>query len=266
MARARPRHASGKHAAPTPRRGALRGLLLLGIGVPLGVAGALPEPGNPAGPPATVLAAQAVPPTEADLEVAARQVPAGGTGPSAAPERASRSQLRVAPAPTPAAATPTPTPKPKPKPSPPPPVLPGCDGSATTDAGYDNGDLPGSALCDLPDQPGHAVRGDAAVAFVRLDTAYTAAFGAPMCLTDSYRSYSQQQALRSSKPRLAARPGTSEHGWGRAVDLACGVQNYSSAEHRWLVANAPALGWSQPRWAQDGGSKEEPWHWEYATP
>jgi hypothetical protein len=27
--------------------------------------------------------------------------------------------------------------------------------------------------------------------------------------------------------------------------------------------NAPLYGWYHPTWAQQGGGKPEPWHWEY---
>jgi D-alanyl-D-alanine carboxypeptidase len=40
---------------------------------------------------------------------------------------------------------------------------------------------------------------------------------------DGYRPLAEQRQLRRLKPRFAARPGYSEHGWGLAVDLSCGV-------------------------------------------
>ena len=63
-----------------------------------------------------------------------------------------------------------------------------------------------------------------------------------------------------------ARPGNSNHGWGRAVDLTvegklmtCGSESFE-----WLVENAPAYGWVHPAWAACGAEKEEAWHWEWA--
>jgi sec-independent protein translocase protein TatC len=35
-------------------------------------------------------------------------------------------------------------------------------------------------------------------------------------------------------------------------------------QHEWLVKNAMAFGWFHPAWAQQGGSKPEAWHWEFA--
>ena len=60
-------------------------------------------------------------------------------------------------------------------------------------------------------------------------------------------------------------PGTSNHGWGQAVDLSGGIQSFGSAEFTWMQANAGKYGWKPPEWAQAGGSKPEPWHWEYGT-
>ena len=144
--------------------------------------------------------------------------------------------------------------------APPPPVLPGCDGEA---AGYgSNGQVPSSEMCTLWD--GHTqVRADAAVALAKLNQAYIAQFGEPMCITDGYRSYSQQVATKAAKGYLAAVPGSSNHGWGLAVDIC--AESYSGDRWDWLAANAPAYGWDNPDWARYGGSKYEPWHWEWTA-
>ena len=85
----------------------------------------------------------------------------------------------------------------------------------------------------------------------------------PLCLTDSYRSYGAQVDVYGRKPHLAAVPGTSNHGLGLAVDLCGGVQTFGTAAYRWMKANAPAYGWVHPSWAEPGGSRPEPWHWEF---
>lgn len=144
------------------------------------------------------------------------------------------------------------------------PVLPGCDARPPDTRRTSNGRLPSSVLCALSGDAGERLRADAAVAFVRLADAYQDAFGKAICLTDGYRTLGQQQALRRLKPGLAARPGYSEHGWGLAVDLGCGVQSFRSRQHAWMAENAHRYGWDLPEWARRGGSKPEPWHWEYA--
>jgi len=123
--------------------------------------------------------------------------------------------------------------------------------------------VPLSQLCRLPFAPGHRLRADAAVTLIRLNSSYRAEFGHPLCLTDSYRSYASQVSVAARKPGLAARPGTSEHGWGRAADLCGGAETPDTAQHRWLRANAPRFGWDNPAWARPDGRRPEPWHWEY---
>lgn len=139
--------------------------------------------------------------------------------------------------------------------------LPDCPaGSPMT---HPNGQLPVEALCALPGPDGHKLRPDAARALITLGRAYEADLGAELCLTDSYRSLGSQQALAAKKPGLAARPGTSEHGWGLAVDVGCGAQDRGTPQNDWLAENAERFGWGQPDWAKQGGARPEPWHWEY---
>jgi hypothetical protein len=129
---------------------------------------------------------------------------------------------------------------------------------------YPNGTIPLAVLCPLWGAPGEYLRADAAYAFGRLSQAYAMAFGAPACVTDSYRSYPEQVRIYADKPGLAAVPGTSNHGWGTAVDLCDGVEAFGTATHLWMLENAPAFGWFHPSWAEPGGGRPEPWHWEFA--
>jgi hypothetical protein len=137
----------------------------------------------------------------------------------------------------------------------------GCTGGELS--GYPNGQLPWDALCPLWGSAGNRLRADAAYGFNQLSQGFAAAFGGPICVTDSYRTYEAQVDLYRRKPNLAARPGTSNHGWGTAVDLCGGIQSFSTAQHQWMVVNAPAFGWFHPSWARQGGSRPEPWHFEY---
>jgi murein DD-endopeptidase MepM/ murein hydrolase activator NlpD len=135
-------------------------------------------------------------------------------------------------------------------------------GSASTGwGGYSNGMIPARKLCALGS--GHALRCDAAAAYVQLARAYRARFGKRLCITDSYRSYSSQVSLYARKPSLAALPGTSNHGWGVAVDLCGGVDRFGTAQYQWMKSHAAQFGWVHPSWADQGGSREEPWHWEF---
>lgn len=238
---ARPRHG---RVLPGPLPALLIGLVAGGLSLGAAVA--------PAAPPATpqaVRAQSAVPPAPLVYEERREM-------------RASRSTRQAAPEPEPepspeqAVAVPAPSPSPR-------PALPGCDGRPHELSRYVNGRLPASVLCTLPDDSQERLRADAAVAFARLAAAYQADLGRPLCVTDGYRTLGEQRALRRTKPGLAARPGTSEHGWGLALDLSCGVQSFRTSAHAWMAGNATRFGWVLPQWARRGGSKPEPWHWEY---
>jgi len=135
-------------------------------------------------------------------------------------------------------------------------------GSDNSWGGYQNGRIPLSALTAVPGTTQY-LRDDAADAFVAMSTAYAVANGTTIALTDGYRDYATQVRLYAEKPGLAAKPGTSNHGWGVAVDLGGGVQSFGTAQHEWMRANAERFGFVHPEWAQAGGSRPEPWHWEY---
>jgi D-alanyl-D-alanine carboxypeptidase len=132
-------------------------------------------------------------------------------------------------------------------------------------AGYGNGQIPPELLCELSFSPGQRLRCDAAAQLEQLNAAFAARFGRNIGVSDSYRSYAAQVVTKAVKKNLAAPPGTSNHGWGLAVDLSGGIQSFGTAEFNWMTANAGAYGWEHPSWAEPGGSKPEPWHWEYDT-
>ncbi|MEV4405967.1 M15 family metallopeptidase [Actinoplanes sp. NPDC049598] len=80
--------------------------------------------------------------------------------------------------------------------------------------------------------------------------------GVKIGITDSYRPFEEQVDLARrkglySQGGLAAKPGTSEHGWGMATDL-----DLDSKAQAWMRKNADKYGFVEnvPR---------EPWHWAY---
>ena len=129
---------------------------------------------------------------------------------------------------------------------------------------YPNGDVPADALCPATSDGAQLLRCDAAVAFRLLGVAYADDLGATLCITDSYRSRTGQEKVFATKPGLAATPGSSVHGLGLAVDLCGGAERFDSEENDWLLGHGPAYGWVHPGWAAAGGSRPEPWHFEYA--
>ncbi|MFS2294081.1 MAG: D-alanyl-D-alanine carboxypeptidase family protein [Actinomadura sp.] len=138
-----------------------------------------------------------------------------------------------------------------------------CDKSLAAEARqFPNGLIPSKYLCDLP-QKGHSLRADAALAFYKLNAAYKRRFGRDMCVTDAYRSLSEQHSVYARRPGFAAVPGTSNHGKGQALDLCGGVQISGSVQFNWMEANARKYGWYHPAWAYS--NPFEPWHWEFGT-
>lgn len=134
--------------------------------------------------------------------------------------------------------------------------------------GHANGRIPAEALCPIDTAGRHRLRCDAATAFIQLDAAYQARFGIAITVTDAYRDYGDQAALKQSwcyrgRCEMAATPGRSNHGWGLALDLGGGINDFDTPQHAWMQLNAPAYGWHHPPWARESGGREEPWHWEY---
>jgi hypothetical protein len=122
-------------------------------------------------------------------------------------------------------------------------------------AAFGNGQIPSDALTPIR-QSGHRLYAPAAAAWDSLVSA-AAADGVSIRITDSYRSFDQQVDLVRrkglySEGGLGARPGTSNHGWGLAVDA--DVNDARTLD--WMRTNAPRFGFVEavPR---------EPWHWEF---
>lgn len=129
---------------------------------------------------------------------------------------------------------------------------------------WPNGQIPPSALCPLVGSDDEFLVPDAAAAFNAMSKAYAEETGSFLCVTDGYRSYAEQVAIKAIRGHWAATPGTSQHGLGKAVDLCGGVNDYSHPAHLWMKRNAPLFGWFHPSWAAQGGTLPEPWHWEFA--
>lgn len=129
---------------------------------------------------------------------------------------------------------------------------------------FPNGRFPASALCPLYAAPDEGLPRDGAMAFNAMSRAYEQQVGSPLCVTDGYRTFAEQIVVQLATPKLAAIPGTSQHGVGLAIDLCGGVQSFATPAHLWMERNAPLYGWFQPAWADSTGELPEPWHWEFA--
>jgi murein DD-endopeptidase MepM/ murein hydrolase activator NlpD len=129
--------------------------------------------------------------------------------------------------------------------------------------GHKNGLIPLSEMCKLSFYPTYLECG-AAQAMELLNTAYVKKFNTNVGPVGGYRTYAAQVLCQQEKGNLCATPGTSNHGWGLAADLSGGgINNFGTPQHQWMAQNAEGFGWVLPEWAQQGGTKPEPWHWEY---
>lgn len=126
---------------------------------------------------------------------------------------------------------------------------------------YANGRLPNSALATIAGTTRRA-RADVIPQINAMRQAFATRFGKSLVVTDGYRDYDEQVRLKKKLGYLAGTPGTSNHGWGLALDLGSGVNTFGSAEHNWMKANAGRFGFYHPGWAQITGKKPEAWHWE----
>jgi murein DD-endopeptidase MepM/ murein hydrolase activator NlpD len=141
----------------------------------------------------------------------------------------------------------------------------GPEGGSGGWGGFLNGMIPTGELCSPDSAPGQLLRCDAARAYDAMAAAYRSELGSDLCITDSYRTFASQVSTFAKKPGLAAVPGTSNHGWALAVDLCGGIEGPGTAQHAWMQAHAPKFGWTHPTWAEPGGGRPEPWHWEFGN-
>jgi hypothetical protein len=137
-------------------------------------------------------------------------------------------------------------------------TLSGTCESALAWGGFANGRIPAEAMTPIGGP--HRLERQAAAAFLQMRVA-ARGDGLNVSLTDSYRSYDAQVQLRLSKGDLVATatPGTSVHGWGKAID----IDLRNPALRSWLQRNAVRFGWVNPAWAKRAGKSFEPWHYEF---
>jgi len=129
-----------------------------------------------------------------------------------------------------------------------------ADGVPTSLVAYGNGKVPATALKQVG-TTGHRLWAPAAGSLENLISA-ASRDGVRIGITDSYRSYAEQVDLANrkglySQGGLAAKPGTSDHGWGMAVDL-----DLDSKALTWMRANAARFGFVE-------NTPRESWHWVF---
>jgi LAS superfamily LD-carboxypeptidase LdcB len=127
-------------------------------------------------------------------------------------------------------------------------------GIPTELVGYGNGKIPARAL-EKVGATHHKLWAPAAESLNRM-ISDAKAQGVTIGITDSYRSYDEQVDVARrkglySQGGLAAKPGTSEHGWGMATDL-----DLNNKAQTWMRAHGEKYGFVE-------NTPREPWHWAY---
>ncbi|MDE9364228.1 D-alanyl-D-alanine carboxypeptidase family protein [Luteipulveratus sp. YIM 133132] len=141
-----------------------------------------------------------------------------------------------------------------------------------------DGRLPSVQLCPLPSnlrtvwEPATTryLQCSARDALLVLDRDFYAKFGVHLGIDEGYRDLAKQQYFYDlwGSP-IAARPGTSNHGLGNAIDLYCPPPPGTSTQSPyswgkpydvWLKANALAHGWQRPAAYDKPGPGSEFWH------
>jgi hypothetical protein len=142
-----------------------------------------------------------------------------------------------------------------------------------------NGQLDPRSLAQIEGEPGDLLRADACGYWNALQRAFRAAMGYGLGVREAYRPLGTQigyfvtrytKTSRNTgifydgtywakKPGVpaAARPGTSKHGEGLAVDAT--IDSFTSPAYRWMAANAGRYGFGNNQGRNDG----EPWHWVF---
>lgn len=125
---------------------------------------------------------------------------------------------------------------------------------------------------DLDLALGYYFTKEAAWALNKVSKLFEKKFGYPLSAAQGYRALGKpsddaflspatqwsvwNKYQRYGRP-LAARPGTSNHGWATAVDLSGSVASYNTSAHEWFRANGPAYGWYIDT------VRTEPWHADF---
>lgn len=138
-----------------------------------------------------------------------------------------------------------------------------------------NGTMPAHYLCNVPTYlnsswsgaPGYTpatqrVLGCGEIApLLAMNAAYKKAFGKNLAIDLTYRSYAEQLYWYKDRPTLAARPGTSNHGWGAAIDFwenDASPYRFGQPGQKWLQAHAAEYGFTSV-----GRPAVEYWHFNF---
>lgn len=124
--------------------------------------------------------------------------------------------------------------------------------------GYANGKIPKSALVQVYGNQYAAPQ--TAAAYRKINASFKQTFGTDLVVNSAYRSLAEQQAL-VDHPEKAWGPvapvGSSNHGWGTALDFGNHISDKNSTTYKWMSQYAPLQGLTNT-----GSAFGEPGHWE----
>jgi hypothetical protein len=133
--------------------------------------------------------------------------------------------------------------------------------------GVTNGYLP---MAYLASTSSGCVVYDEALGSLKAMIAQAAKDGVALKPLSCYRDYAGQVAARADwcargACQMAAVPGTSNHGWGKAVDFRdqTGELTFDSPGYLWMMTWAGYYGWIHPKGMEQDGPVPEAWHWEW---
>lgn len=133
-------------------------------------------------------------------------------------------------------------------------------------SGLANGKMPDDMLCDIDWADDERLLCVVMDNFDRLNEAFKAEFGTDLPILDGYRPLSEQEYVHYNDPNWTAVPGTSNHGWGLAVDFDWDVfKEWDDPEVVWMIENGPLFGWRGPSALGADSDRPEPWHFEFGT-
>lgn len=136
-----------------------------------------------------------------------------------------------------------------------------------------NGRLPESLLVAIPwDKEKTLIAAPAVADLTRLNNAFKKEFGKNLDIDLAYRTLDTQKFYYSELgPYIAAKPGTSNHGWGLAIDLPESYNySFNGKYYKWLKVNSKKYNWVHRKNLEQyraNGTKNpyaEAWHFEYS--
>lgn len=135
-----------------------------------------------------------------------------------------------------------------------------------------NGKVSSSMLVAIPwDKEKTLIAAPAVKDLTRLNAAFKKKFGKNLDIDLAYRTYDTQKYYYSELgPYIAAKPGTSNHGWGLAIDVPESRDySFSGKYYKWLKTNSHKYNWVHRKNLEEFRANEtknpyaEPWHFEY---